>query len=248
MIEIVECGRSTYMLEVTWKQISFRNFLTDYEVNNVGEVRNRRTGRILSQETDKDKYKRVTLTLYNKDSHHVPVHRLVAIAFIPNPENKPQVNHIDGDKQNNCVKNLEWVTVSENNLHKYATGLTTARYGEDNKLSIYTTKSIKRVCKLLEQKVDVATISKKTGIPKKYISDIKYGKRWKHISSNYKLPIYVHSKGYIEHIVELMAAGYDNDIIIEMEYLDPLPNKSTRIIFEKANKLLNTAPTTITIE
>ena len=64
------------------------------------------------------------------------VHRLVADAFIPNPENLPQINHIDGDKINNFVDNLEWVDQRENQLHAFRTGLQTAYRSYDCKLSM----------------------------------------------------------------------------------------------------------------
>jgi hypothetical protein len=70
------------------------------------------------------------------------VHRLVAKYFIPNPKNKPCVNHIDGVKNNNNVNNLEWVTYSENSIHAYRTGLKIGKsymkglFGKDNPTSI----------------------------------------------------------------------------------------------------------------
>lgn len=76
-----------------------------------------------------DGYKHTVLTK-NRISQGYMVARLVAGAFIPNPENKPTVNHIDGNKANNTVLNLEWNTYSENNQHRYDTGLMKPQTGE----------------------------------------------------------------------------------------------------------------------
>ena len=69
------------------------------------------------------------------------LHRLVAEAFIPNPENKPQVNHKDGNKRNNCVENLEWCTTRENCLHAIRTGLSNAD-GKSKQVKSLTTMQI----------------------------------------------------------------------------------------------------------
>jgi len=75
-----------------------------------------------------DSYKRVSLALCG-DRKKYSVHRLVAKAFVPNPDNKPFINHKDGDKLNNHFTNLEWVTASENQKHAYATGLNSPNNG-----------------------------------------------------------------------------------------------------------------------
>ena len=89
-----------------------------YSVSNDGHVRNDRTGYVLKMHKMPKGYMKVLLC-DKGDELYKTVHRLVAEAFIPNPDGKPQVNHIDGDKQNNHVSNLEWVTNSENQLHSW---------------------------------------------------------------------------------------------------------------------------------
>ena len=82
----------------------------NYSISNLGNVRNDTTGRILIPHLNTNGY--MALTLVKEYLRYI--HRLVAIAFIPNPENKKQVDHINGDKTDNRVENLRWVTVSEN--------------------------------------------------------------------------------------------------------------------------------------
>lgn len=96
-----------------WKRLD--ESLSDYEVSNTGMVRRFSTQELVRQ-SNPNQYPSVSLK--NKyGTLNATVHRLVAIAFIENPLNKPTVNHIDGDKTNNNVSNLEWATFQENNLH-----------------------------------------------------------------------------------------------------------------------------------
>ncbi len=93
-----------------WKQIEGYEGL--YDISNHGHVKSVRSGKILSPETKGDGYLRVTL-----GGKHQRVHRLVAKAFIENTENKPEINHKNGIRNDNMVENLEWATPKENRLH-----------------------------------------------------------------------------------------------------------------------------------
>lgn len=119
-------------MEEIWRDI--KGYEGYYQVSNLGRVRsldryivNKKgerkhfTERYLTQVSRRD-YLGVTLSKNDK-SKMFSTHILVAKAFIANPENKPEVNHIDGNKQNNKVDNLEWCTRSENELHAYKNGL-----------------------------------------------------------------------------------------------------------------------------
>jgi hypothetical protein len=86
--------------------------IDDYEITRDGKVINKHTGHTLAPQPNGKGYLRVSI-----GKKLMFIHRLVAEKYIPNPENKPQVNHKDGNKLNNCVDNLEWVTNQENRNH-----------------------------------------------------------------------------------------------------------------------------------
>ena len=103
-------------MQEIWKPIE--GYSEIYEVSNTGKVRNSISGRLLKPMPCgfEESYHRVQLYRFGV-REQFRIHRLVAIAFIPNPDNKPEVNHFDLDRTNNSVDNLEWMTGSENIIH-----------------------------------------------------------------------------------------------------------------------------------
>lgn len=108
-----------------------------YWVSNFGNVKTFYQGKYFNLKPNKDKfgYLRLSLSKNNK-SKSFRIHRLVAMMFIPNPYNYKEVNHIDGNKENNHADNLEWCTRSQNVKHAFDMGLKFNKKGEESLLSI----------------------------------------------------------------------------------------------------------------
>lgn len=126
-------------------------------------------------------YVRVSLTKEGKEWNK-QVHRLVAIAFIPNHENKPQVNHIDGVKSNNNVENLEWATSQENCVHAHETGLRVGRKGIENSQAKLTPELVGKARELRKLGHSYAKIGKSIGICAMHAHRIVNGKQWGHLN------------------------------------------------------------------
>jgi len=99
----------------------------------------------------KDEYYEVVLCKDMK-MKRFNLHRLIATAFIPNPENKPQVNHINGDKYDNRIENLEWCNNSENQLHSYRIGLRKSVRGEKNGNAKLTDKQVVEIYSIIKSR------------------------------------------------------------------------------------------------
>lgn len=130
-----------------WKDIP--GYEGRYQISNIGRVRGlphayvcgNNTTRytkelILKTQTDQKGYARVRF-----ERRTFKVHRLVAIAFIPNPNNYPQVNHINGNKQDNRVENLEWCNNSMNQKHAWANGFQKSKYKKGRKVKMTNIKT-----------------------------------------------------------------------------------------------------------
>jgi len=165
-------------------------FVKGYEdyflISNYGKVFSIRTERILKTFIHKQGYEVFSTRIGGRKGKVklFKVHRLVTEAFIKNPENKPQVNHIDGDKQNNCVANLEWVTAKENTQHALKIGLSVPCKGEQHGLSKLKEEDIRFIRNnyiAYDKKLGTNGLAKYFNVHHSIISDVVNRKTWKHI-------------------------------------------------------------------
>jgi len=154
---------------------NIRGYEGRYMISEKGEIYSKISKKILKTCLTKVNYHMITLCgRYKKEKLYV--HRLLAIAFIPNPENKATVNHKNGVKTDNRLANLEWNTYSENNQHAL-----------DNKLRIpqcgrkLTEGQVRSIRIYLKQGVSPVIIGKRYKVHDRTIRDIRNGRTWKHI-------------------------------------------------------------------
>jgi hypothetical protein len=175
-------------MQEIWKDVpGYENM---YQVSNLGNVKSlerfvktkkgysfKINEKILS--INKDRYGYLSsLLAINATKKLFKNHRLVAMAFIPNPENKPQVNHINGIKYDNKLENLEWCTQSENQKHAYKNGLQKNMVGCEN----YNSKlKNEDVYAIKQDNRSDAKIAKDYNVSKTLIYKIKHNQLWKHI-------------------------------------------------------------------
>jgi len=160
-----------------------------YQISDLGNIRSlpriidygthkqTHKGRILKPQPNSKGYLRIVLTWDGKREVKF-IHRLVAEAFVPNPENKPQVNHKDGNKLNNHAANLEWVNNSENQKHGRRSGLITTLHGEQKPGHKLTESDVRFI---LISDLSSKLLAKRFGVSTQTIYDIRKRKKWKHV-------------------------------------------------------------------
>lgn len=144
--------------------------IEDYVVSKNGTVTNKHTGNVVKPQKNGKGYLRVSI-----GGKLQFVHRLVATAYVQNPENKPCVNHKDGDKTNNCAENLEWVTNHENSIHASESGL--LKKEQRHPFAKLTRQQVSFI--KAHDEISSGELAKLFGVTRSTINAIRKGKTWK---------------------------------------------------------------------
>lgn len=174
-------------MEEIWKDIIGYEGL--YQISNIGRVRSiktnypkigrKRTGELLKIKTSNKGYFCVFIRGREGKQKNTLVHRLIAIHFIQNPMNKPQVNHINSIRTDNRLENLEWVTPAENNKHAYDFGNQIKRNGEDHFGAKLTQKQVLEIRSKYKYYIySILMLAKEYNVSKGCIQAILNKKTW----------------------------------------------------------------------
>jgi len=171
-------GSDRYMKE-QWKEVVGYEGL--YLVSSLGRIKSyKRLGnyrtRIKNDRLNRGGYKLIDLCKNSKNKTHT-VHRIVAVAFLPNPFNKLTINHKNGIKSDNRLKNLEWATISENLKHAFKTGLKKPTRW----MAILTERQVKEIRRLRKNGLTNKELAKKYGVSSSAITNVTTRIRWKHV-------------------------------------------------------------------
>ena len=176
------------------KWVPIKGYETMYMVSNLGRIKSLdkivnskynskaiKKGKLMQTNSLRKGYKYIEL--YDLETNHkkFSIHRLIAIHFIPNPNNYPMINHKDGNTLNNSIDNLEWCTASQNTKHAFDTGLLVTRKGESCTQSKLTEQQVKDIYVLKSHGMTSKAISKIYGVCFSTICDIFQGRTWKSV-------------------------------------------------------------------
>ena len=237
-----------------WKFVEIPDVKPIYKVSDKGRIMNNTTGKILTLTPDKGGYLTIGFACFSRKQKRFTVHRIVALMFIPNPDpkNKTTVNHKDGDKTNNCVENLEWLSNSDNVKDMYAKGRHPTKKGEDVPNSKYTNEQIHTICKMLEMGYSNKQISIATNVPKNIIGFIKKRALWTHISCYYEFDGPKEKEKYRKWFAKFdkfIFEGYEWKDVKEYYGISGKDTKPLRQLYQRRQKkIISQSSTTIQTE
>lgn len=163
---------------VVWKPVL--NYEQQYRVSSAGGIQNINTGKILKPRLMPNGYNSVCLSKDGKTTRYT-LHRLVCEAFLGKRPFGNEINHLDGDKINNNLSNLEYVTPKENMHHAFQTLKIQHARGERVATAKLTETDVLAIIELLKRECSVGKIAESYGVSRRAIRDIKNGKNWKHL-------------------------------------------------------------------